>query len=87
MLLKKQLYLKNLIEWKNLLVLAKKKNNMEIQNKAQLLEFIRKESLKLFKENQAFTSLEDKVVRATSEREEACIELVKHHTQRPYVTR
>lgn len=36
------------------------KNNMKI-SKAQLLEFIRKESLKLLKENQAFASLEDRL--------------------------
>ena len=35
---------------------------MEIKNKAQLLEFIRQQSLKLLKEeNQAFASLEDKL--------------------------
>lgn len=34
---------------------------MEIKNKAQLLEFIRKQSLKLLKENGAFADLEDKV--------------------------
>ena len=34
---------------------------IEIKTKAQLLEFIRKESLKFLKENQAFSSLEDKV--------------------------
>jgi hypothetical protein len=34
---------------------------MEIKNKAQLLEFIRQQSLKLLKENGAFADLEDKV--------------------------
>ncbi len=34
---------------------------MEIKTKAQLLEFIRKQSLKLLKENGAFADLEDKV--------------------------
>ena len=34
---------------------------MEIKNRAQLLEFIRKQSLKLLKENGAFADLEDKV--------------------------
>lgn len=34
---------------------------MEITNKDQLLEFIRKQSLKLLKENQAFADLEDKL--------------------------
>jgi hypothetical protein len=34
---------------------------MEIKNRAQLLEFIKKQSLKLVKENGAFAALEDKV--------------------------
>lgn len=34
---------------------------MEIKNRAQLLEFIRQQSLKLLKENEAFADLEDKV--------------------------
>ena len=34
---------------------------MEITNKAQLLEFIRKQSLSLLKENEAFADLENKV--------------------------
>jgi len=34
---------------------------MKIETKAQLLEFIRKQSLKLLKENGAFAALEDKV--------------------------
>lgn len=34
---------------------------MKIENKAQLLEFIRKQSLKLLKENGAFADLEDRV--------------------------
>ncbi len=34
---------------------------MEIKNKAQLLEFIRKQSLALINENQAFAALEDKL--------------------------
>jgi hypothetical protein len=34
---------------------------MKIETKAQLLEFIKKQSLKLLKENEAFADLEDKV--------------------------
>lgn len=34
---------------------------MKITNKAQLLEFIKKESLKLFNESQAFATIEDKL--------------------------
>lgn len=37
------------------------KNNMKIETRAQLLEFIRKQSLKLLKENEAFAELESKV--------------------------
>ena len=51
---------------------------MEITNKTQLLEFIRKESLKLLKENQAFSSIGSTVDSSIDDVEKKLSNIEKH---------
>lgn len=51
---------------------------MEIKNKTQLLEFIRKESLKLLKENQAFSSMDTTVDSSMEDIEKKLSNIEKH---------
>lgn len=54
---------------------------MEIKNKTQLLEFIRKESLKFLKENQAFSSIEGAVDSSIEEVEKNLANIEKHYIE------